>query len=114
MAVISPLMRIFLGPAIRQVAERGQGGPIPVLVPYLENPRDTARLLGPAFDTRQASLQGEETIVLHGRGVRAERWRYLGNRYDEQSQFWLDADGLLLRYRFQQAADLVWEAKLAA
>jgi hypothetical protein len=112
--VISPLMRLFLGPTIRRVAERGQGGPVPVLVPYLENPQDTDRLLRPTFDARRACLQGEEAIPLHGRTINAERWQYIGERYDEQSEFWLDADDLLLRYRFQQSADTVWQVELAA
>ena len=99
-AVVSPLMRVFLGATIQQVAARGQGDAVPVLVPALENLQDTERLLRPTFDQRRAVRQGDGC------------WQYLGERYDEQSQFWLDASGLLIRYRFQQSADTVWQVEL--
>ena len=99
-AVVAPLMRVFLGATIQQVAARGRGDSVPVLVPYLENPQDAERLLRPTFDLRRAIKLSDGS------------WQYPGERYDEQSQFWLDDDGLLLRYRFQQDADTTWEIAL--
>ena len=113
-AVVSPLMRVFLGPVIRQVCELGKGQPVPVLIPSLENMLDPDTLLRPQFDYRQAALLGNEDLEIDGRVWPARRFQYLSNHYDAQSQFWLDEADVLLRYRFHQSAEQVWDTRLTA
>jgi hypothetical protein len=112
--VVSPLMRVFLGPVIRQVLARGNGQAVPVLVPSLEQMPDPDTLLRPLFDARQAAFPGTEDIELDGRRLPARRFQYLSNHYDAQSQFWLDDEDVLLRYRFVQSAEQVWDTRLTA
>jgi hypothetical protein len=110
--VVSPLMRVFLGPVIRQVLAHGNGQPVPVLVPSLEQMLDPETLLRPLFDFRQAALLGTEDIEVDGRWLPARRFQYLSNHYDAESQFWLDETDLLLRYRFVQSSEQIWDTRL--
>ena len=112
--VVSPLMRVFLGPVIRQVLARGNGQPVPVLVPSLEQMLDPATLLRPLFDYRQAALLGNEDIEVDARLLPTQRFQYLSNHYDAQSQFWLDETNMLLRYRFHQSPEQIWDTRLTA
>jgi hypothetical protein len=110
--VVSPLMRVFLGPVIRQVLARGKGQSVPVLVPSLEQMLDPDTLLRPLFDSRQAAVLGAEDVEVDGRLLSARRYQYLSNHYDAESQFWLDENDLLLRYRFVQSSEQVWDTRL--
>jgi hypothetical protein len=110
--VVSPLMRVFLGPVILQVWQRGGGQPVPVLVPSLEQILNPAMLLRPLFDARQAALLGTEEIELAGQSIVARRFQYLSNHYDTDSQFWLDEHGVLLRYFFPQSPTQSWDTRL--
>ena len=105
-AVFAPLMRVFLGPTILQVA--AQQTATPVLVPFLENPTETDKLLRPTFDQRRAVLLGPEALTINEHSYAAQRYQYTGQRYDEQSLFWLDKNGMLLRYIFPQNDAQVW------
>jgi hypothetical protein len=110
--VVSPLMRVFLGPVIRQVLAHGKGQPVPVLVPSLEQMLDPETLLRPLFDARQAAMLGAENVEVDGRLLPARRYQYLSKHYDAESQFWLDENDLLLRYRFVQSSEQVWDTRL--
>lgn len=110
--VVSPLMRIFLGPVIRQVWRQGSGQPVPVLVPSLEKTLDPETLLRPLFDQRRATLLDEEELSLDGHLWRARRFQYLSRHYDASSQFWLDERGVLLRYLFPQSPTQRWDTRL--
>ena len=110
--VVSPLMRVFLGPVIRAVLARGAGQPVPVLVPSLEQMLDPETLLRPLFDYRQAALLGTEDIEVDGRVLPARRLQYLSKHYDANSQFWLDETDLLLRYLFHQRLTQIWDTRL--
>jgi hypothetical protein len=108
--VVSPLMRVFLGPAIRRIAANRTA--TPVLVPFLEDPKDAEKLLLPTFDQRRATCLGPEQITFGGHSHAAHRYQYLGKQYDDQSTFWLDENGLLLRYLFKQNNGQVWDTRL--
>lgn len=110
--VVSPLMRVFLGPVILQVWRRGGGQPVPVLTPSLEKMLDPETLLRPLFDQRQATFLGEEELSLTDRVCRARRFQYLSHHYDASSQFWLDEHGVLLRYLFPQSPTQRWDTRL--
>jgi hypothetical protein len=100
-ALLFPLMRCFQGRVILRAAQEGGAG---VMIPSIENPADTEKLLTPTFEQRTARLlrtDGNQSV-----------FNYLTKRYDERSEFWLDGDGLLVKYEFQQAPDKRWSCRL--
>lgn len=111
--VVSPLLRIFQGPAIRRVAELGRGERVPVLVPWILDPKDSERLLTPLIDWRSASRLGAASVEMNGQTRAADRYTYLGGRYDDTAEFYLGADDTLLRYVFRENEDKVWDVQLS-
>jgi hypothetical protein len=111
--VVSPLMRVFLGPVIVTVAARGRGAEVPVLTPSLEDPEDESRVLFGVIDMRRAERLGDEVQVIAGREVATHVYRYLGKPYDDAASFWLmnGNDDLLVRYEMRQGGQ-VWSATL--
>lgn len=110
--VVSPLLRIFQGMAIRRVAELGGGARVPVLVPWILDPKDGERLLTPLLDHRCASRVGPASIELGGRQVAAQRYSYVGGHYDDSAEFYLGEDDLLLRYIFREDEKKIWDVRL--
>lgn len=106
-----PLLRVFSGAVIRQLAH---AGPLPTLVPDINNPTDRNTLLQPTEHLRSAQLQAEEQIELHGQSYQAERYHYLSERYQQQdnASFWIDPRGLLLKYHWQQNPEQCWQVEL--
>lgn len=88
--VVSPLLRCFQGPAIKQVAELGHGERVPVLVPWIHDPRNTELLLSPQLDSRSAKLLNTENDL--------DIYAYVGGNYDDAARFWLNADGQMVKY----------------
>ncbi len=113
--VVSPLLRIFQGPAIKRVAELGRGGRVPVLVPWILDPKDGERLLTPLIDYRSAARLGRAcpAININGQRLAADRYTYLGGRYDDSAKFFLGEDGLLLRYVFHESESRKWDVRLS-
>lgn len=90
----SPLLRVFTGGVILHLAALGR--PAQVLIPWLFDPSDTGRLLLPHFDTRRARR------VEHGPD--SDLYEYVGEQYDDTARFWVNAQGLLSRYTWQQGS----------
>lgn len=107
--VISSLMRIYAGAVIQQ---RVKAGKSPVLLPWIRDPEDTARLLEPLFSEREAYFQAEESLSLAGGQHQARRYEYVGGEYQPGTLFWLDQCDVLLRYRWQQDESTLWETVL--
>lgn len=108
-AVLSPLLRVFQGPTVAETIRAG--GRRPVLIPRLD-PGDPASLLTPLVEIRTAEPLGAEAV---GEGEEETLWRhcrYVGGNYDDQADFWLDERDRLVRYRFPQAEDQLWEVEL--
>ncbi len=101
--IAAPLLRVFMGAVILRLAQFN--APALVLVPWLFNPAQTGRLLMPHFDTRRA--------VLLARHPDADLYQYLGEQYDEDARFWVNASGLLTRYTWQQG-NQHWDVRLHA
>lgn len=106
-----PLLRVFSGPLIQQLA---LGGPLPTLVPDINNPANRAMLLHPTESQRCAQLQAEERIELDGQTYPAQRYRYQSERYqpEDDAAFWTDNKGLLLKYGWQQNPQQFWQVEL--
>lgn len=107
--IVSPLMRIYTGAVIQQLVKAGKSS---VLVPWIRDPEDTARLLEPLFSEREASFQAQESLLLAGVEQQTRRYEYFGGEYQPGTLFWLDPQDVLLRYRWQQDENTVWETKL--
>ncbi len=101
-AVLSPLMRVFQGPAIGALLEVGGHGE--VVVPALD-PTDPVKLLLPTVEVRRAEATSTESD-----GTR--RCNYIGGNYDAAASFWIDPVDRLVRYVFDQG-DRRWDVRLA-
>ena len=96
--VVSPILRVFQGPAIRATASTGSAS---VLVPWIYDPSDRERLLGINIEPRRAFVEGDGS------------YRYIGGNYDDTAQFWLDDGGVLLdRYVWHQSDTQRWDIRL--
>ncbi len=89
-----PVLRVFTGAVILRLAALGRPGQ--VLIPWLLDPSQTGRLLLPHFDTRRARR------LEHGPD--GDLYEYVGEQYDETARFWVNAQGLLSRYTWQQGS----------
>ena len=109
-AVALPLMRVFLGPAVLAVAERA-GGEAAVLVPDIRD-MESARLLHPLVDIRQAEADGTATsLALPFGELPGQMYRFIGGSYSSKSRFWIDPrTKLLLRYEFPLSDGSCWTA----
>jgi hypothetical protein len=104
-ALLSPLMRVFLGPTLRQVSASSTAM---VIVPDIRTPNDSATVLFPLLEMRSARRLGYEAIDLGDGPVQAARYEYLGAHYDADAAFWVGPDGLLMRYMWRD-----WRVDLA-
>ena len=96
--LLFPLLRAAAGPLVRKLAD----SPRSLVLPALHNPADSERFLRPLLSARRA-------VLLDGK---AGHYRYYGGEYGEQgSDYWLDQQGLLLRYRWDSPQG-VWEVRL--
>jgi hypothetical protein len=108
--VASPLLRIFQGPAIKAVVSRGSQGPgeepseVPVLLPWLSNPTDHARLLTADVQHRRAWAD-PGTDPFQG----APAYQYLGGNYEDSARFWIDDNDVLQRYVWPQDQSTTWD-----
>ncbi len=109
--LLYPLMRIFTGMVIRQVAE--QGGEAAVLVPFIAEPGNTQRLLSPDVTVRRVAAQGNvELQQRDGGAIDCTTWQFIGGQYGPEAQFWLDGSGRLQRYCWQQDESRLWDVRL--
>ncbi len=99
--IVSPIMRVFTGGVIRQLVALGQPGC--VLVPWLFDPAQAERFLLPHFDTRSARLLEKDGAM--------DVYEYIGEQYDANARFWVDARSILARYNWQQG-DKSWDVRL--
>ena len=108
--LVFPLMRCFQGAVILDVAKNET--PTNVLVPNIEEPGDVNTLLAPTFDQRNARFLSSETIEIDGQAVKADEYSYLSKHYADDSRFWIDADGMLVKYVFHQPNGQSWCVEL--
>ncbi len=101
-ALFFPLMRCFQGKTILQVAENETA--TTVIVPDIQPTTDFQDLLKPTFDERSANLINKKD----NRFI----YNYLSKHYDENSEFHLDENGLLVYYKFIQNESQTWEITL--
>ena len=100
--ILFPLMRVFQGPTILEVA--ANNSETNVLVPFIENTFDTSRLLTPTFDKRSAKQIGTDGDI--------RIFNYRSKHYDDASEFHINREGLLVYYRFPQTPEKIWEVRL--
>lgn len=99
-ALLFPLLRAATGALIRQLDR----GPRPVIVPDIRP--DSRQPLAPLLSDREASLMAPDDAGL-------QCWRYSGGEYGATGcDCWLDAAGLLQRYRWASPQG-VWDVRLS-
>ena len=106
-----PLMRVFTGAVIQQLAQAG--GEARVLVPAIDEPDNPQALLLPKISLRRV-IQGDAVMLerANGASVACEQWQFIGGQYDARARFWLDDSGRLQRYCWQQDDDRCWDIRL--
>ncbi len=110
-ALLFPLMRIFTGPLITRLLERGGVGD--VVLPSIGDPADTPNLLRPQCSERTARVVAQEQLqCADGVERLLRRCEYTGDQYTSGSYFWLGEDEVLERYQWQQSPDLLWDVWL--
>ena len=108
-AVLSPLLRVFQGPTVAATVRAG--GRRPILIPKLD-PSVPETLLTPSVDLRTAERLGIEVVGSGDDEVPWRHCRYVGGDSDDDADFWLDDHDRLVRYRFPQTPDELWEVDL--
>jgi len=109
--LLSPLMRVFAGPLIAQLLDRGGRGD--VLVPAIGDPGSTHTLLTPLLGERSARvLKDNVSLVSNGVSHHCRLCEYSGDQYGPGTEFWLGEDNLLLRYRWRQSPQRQWDVWL--
>lgn len=93
-----PLMRVFTGDVLLALGSRGGEGE--VLVPSIKTPDQPETLFLPEVSVRQVSELAPGCFL------------YGGGEYEESATCWLDDDGLMQKYRWQQSADQLWTVSL--
>lgn len=107
-AVLSPLLRVFQGPAIAATILSGEAT---VVVPALD-PGDPESLLTPSIQTRRAERLGVEAPDPSSEHPGLRHCRYVGGNYDDDAEFWLDDRDRLVRYHFPESDGTLWEVGL--
>ena len=106
--LLFPLMRIFTGPLIAGLLDRGGRGA--VILPYIADPAAATRLLEPQVTQRQARVLERQVLQMpDGSEALARCCEYSGDQYGIDSRFWLGEDNLLLRYQWRQDAARSWD-----
>ncbi|WP_372865476.1 hypothetical protein [Spongiibacter sp.] len=105
-----PLMRIYTGAVIKELAELG--GEADIVIPDIRPQTAEREKLQPLLSRRRCQYLGTADIDLQGRVRRAEKWRFSGDQYRAGSEFLLSDSGRLLRYDWQQDAQSQWRVEL--
>jgi len=103
---IYPLMRVYTGAVIKQLAHRG--GSTKIIVPDIRLETPGTQKLQPHYSERHCAFIAAEEIHIQDRRQQCEQWTFIGDQYTSDSRFWLDAKSNLLRYSWQQTPDQMW------
>jgi hypothetical protein len=98
-ALIYPLLHVFTGKVIKQIASRN-GQSVPVFLPRIDD-LDDPKVLSVIFDDCSAYQDGQDTISLAGRNILVSRYRFIGGLYTKEAAFWLDEHDLLIASEYQ-------------
>jgi hypothetical protein len=110
--LLSPLMRIFVGPVIARLLDQGGAGE--VVVPFIGKPDVIDDILKPQISLRQASLLDPvATLRRDGQSLTCRLCEYTGDQYVPGTRFYLDDDDRLLRYQWQQDEATEWDVWMA-
>ncbi|KXI30435.1 hypothetical protein [Paraglaciecola hydrolytica] len=106
-----PLMRVFSGDIIQELTLQG---PLLTVVPDIQTPQLRTSLLHPTESIRSAKKFGDEQIFIAGKQYDTSRYAYLSERYqsEDEAVFWLNSQGLLLKYCWQQSPAQHWQIEL--
>jgi hypothetical protein len=81
-------------------------------VPWIHDPHNGAMLLTAQFDARRATVIDVNLLETDHGPVECIRYRFVGGNYTDACEFWVDEHGMLLRYRWPQRKDAIWDVRL--
>jgi hypothetical protein len=100
--VFFPLMRYFQGQTILQISQNQNTST--VIVPDIQPTTDFKNLLRSTFDERTGKLiSTKDNLYVYS---------YLSKHYDDNSEFYINENGLLVYYKFALNETQIWEVKL--
>jgi hypothetical protein len=107
-APIYPLMRVYTGPVMKQLA---RAGGTTIIVPDIRLDIPPRKKLRPYTTERRSGFLGQDEISIQAQQVSCERWSFIGDQYLSDSRFYLDAGGNLLCYSWLQAEGQMWRVE---
>lgn len=108
--LVYPLMRIFTGEIIRDIANNN--GSDNIVVPDIRPDTLTADKLKPLLSGREVRLIAEDELAVSGGVETASCWEFTGDQYTPGSKFYLDINDRLLRYCWSQSERSHWRVEL--
>lgn len=110
--ILYPLMRVFTGSVMRQLAT--DGGSCSVLVPSISQPDSPKNMLLPDITKRRVVALGDcELQHVDGASIQCSLWQFIGGQYGADARFWLDESNHLQRYCWRQDNTRQWDVRLA-
>ena len=106
-ALLFPLMRTYTGAIIRHLQING---PADIVVPCIDSDLEDEMLM-PTVSRRRADFSNARWPSGMKQPDHSACFSYLGGRYDEDSQFWIDESDLLVRYLWEQGEDKRWDVR---
>jgi hypothetical protein len=107
--LFSPLMRIYNGPVISALCARGESK---VLVPWIKNADQTGKIFHPGYSSRKAQFVRDTELRIGTTNRACKEYDYSGGEYQPGTRFWIDPQGVMLRYCWQQDKGALWEISL--
>lgn len=104
---ICPLMRIYYGDTIDWLYRQGE--PRLVMMPWIQKPNETDRMLEMQLSQRSAIAVNGVSVDAPSSSARC--FNYRGDQYDDSALFWLADNNRLLRYQWNQSGKL-WQVNL--
>jgi hypothetical protein len=107
-SVVAPLLHVFMGRTVLEIAR--QGAATPVIVPWLHSPHDGERLLLPEIEMRAAAACDLPPEPVEGDGLTC--YQYVAPLGDTPIHLWLHREGRLARTLYHQDTERVWTTML--
>jgi hypothetical protein len=104
------LLRVFTGPLLLAILERG--GQTQIVTPSLSAQPDRDQLLRPLLSERELRDLGIAQMQTGEVSIQARKLSFSGGPYEQASVCWIDDQGLLLGYDWEQAGVGQWQVRL--
>jgi len=104
------LLRVFTGPLL--LAMLARGGQTQIVTPSLSFEPERDQLLQPSLSEREVQKLGIADMQSGEASIQARKLSFSGGPYEQASVCWIDAQGLLLGYDWEQSGLGQWQVRL--